>query len=38
MDCLKDGTRRQKSQTQSTCAGHGVSILGPWNVPSEAAS
>ena len=36
--CWKDGTRRQKSQTQRTCAWHGVSLLGPWNVPSEAAS
>ena len=38
MDCWKDGTRIQKSQTQSTCVGHGVSLLCPWNVPSEAAS
>lgn len=37
VDCWKDGTRRQKSQTQRTCAGHGVSFPGPWNVPSEAA-
>ena len=38
VDSWKDGTRRQKSQTQSTCVGHGVSLLCPWNVPSEATS
>ena len=38
MDCWKDGTRSQKSQTQSTCVGHGVSVLCPWNVPSVAPS
>ena len=38
MDCWKDGTRIQKSQTQSTCVGHGVSLLCPWNVPSLAPS
>ena len=38
VDCWKDGTRIQKSQTQSTCVGHGVSLLCPWNVPSLAPS
>ena len=38
VDSWKDGTRRQKSQTQSTCVGHGVSLLCPWNVPSVATS
>ena len=38
VDCWKDGTRSQKSQTQSTCVGHGVSVLCPWNVPSLAPS
>ena len=38
VDSWKDGTRRQKSQTQSTCVGHGVSLLCPWNVPSLAPS